>query len=65
MNGDRQIAAEPLDRRRHVPRAVQYCIEALLAGIVSTVAYCVISKPFDLHEVNTLVQNAHRKGRPY
>jgi hypothetical protein len=38
MNGDRQIAAEPLDRRRHVPRAVQYCIEALLAGIVSTVA---------------------------
>ena len=28
-------------------------------------AYCVISKPFDLHDVDTLIHNAHRANRPH
>jgi DNA-binding NtrC family response regulator len=56
--------------RRRIPRAAVVMMSAYASPEVAHEAlehgaYCVLSKPFDLHEVNALVQNAHRAGRPH
>jgi DNA-binding NtrC family response regulator len=55
---------------RRIPRAAvvmmtAYVTPDVVRGAIERGAYCVINKPFDLHEVNALAQNAHRTGRPH
>lgn len=42
-----------------------YATPEVVHGALERGAYCVVSKPFDLHDVDTLVHNAHRAGRPH
>ena len=42
-----------------------YATPEITHGALTRGAYCVISKPFDLHDLDALVRNAHRAGRPH
>lgn len=42
-----------------------YATPEVVRGALERGAYCVINKPFDLHDVETLVHRAHRAGRPH
>lgn len=42
-----------------------YATPEVIDGALERGAYCVISKPFDLHDVDTLIHNAHRAKRPH
>jgi DNA-binding NtrC family response regulator len=56
--------------RRRVPRAAvvmmtAYATPEVVQAALERGAYCVLSKPFDLHNVHTLVHAAHGAGRPH
>lgn len=56
--------------RRDVPRSAvvlmtAYATSEVVQGALERGAYCVISKPFDLHDVHALVENARRTIRPH
>lgn len=55
--------------RRDMPRSGVVLMTAYATPVVHAAlergAFCVISKPFDLHDVATLAHNAHRAGRPH
>lgn len=58
------------DVRRGLPRAAvvmmsAYATPEVVQAALERGAYCVINKPFDLHDVDSLVQTAHRAGRPH
>lgn len=42
-----------------------YATPEVVQGALERGAYCVISKPFDLHDVDTLIHNARRASRPH
>jgi DNA-binding NtrC family response regulator len=54
--------------RRRVPGSAvvlmtAYSTPALVEGALNLGAYCVLSKPFDMHGVERLVADAHRAAR--
>jgi two-component system nitrogen regulation response regulator GlnG len=56
--------------RRRMPHSAVVMMTAhatpdVVHGALERGAYCVISKPFDLHAVDALVRRAHRAGRPH
>jgi DNA-binding NtrC family response regulator len=56
--------------RRRMPRSAvvmmtAYATPEVVQGALERGAYCVVSKPFDLNDVDALVRNAHRAGRPH
>lgn len=58
------------DIRRDMPRSAvvlmtAYATPEVVHQAMERGAYCVISKPFDLHDVDTLAHSAHRAGRPH
>jgi DNA-binding NtrC family response regulator len=56
--------------RRRMPRSAvvmmtAYATPEVVQGALEQGAYCVVSKPFDMNDVDVLVRNAHRAGRPH
>jgi DNA-binding NtrC family response regulator len=56
--------------RRRMPRSAvvmmtAYATPEVVQGALEQGAYCVVSKPFDMDDVDVLVRNAHRAGRPH
>jgi DNA-binding NtrC family response regulator len=56
--------------RRRMPRSAvvmmtAYATPEVVQGALERGAYCVVSKPFDLNDVDALVRNAHLTGRPH
>lgn len=56
--------------RRDVPRSAvvlmtAYATPEVVHGALERGAYCVLNKPFDLHDVHALVANARRTIRPH
>ena len=56
--------------RRDMPQSAvvlmtAYVIPEVVHAALERGAYCVISKPFDMHDVEALVQNARRTIRPH
>ena len=56
--------------RRRMPRSAVVLMTAygtpeVVQGALDLGAYCVVSKPFDLHDVEPLIQKAYQASRPH